>query len=126
MSLDWNLTRIKDCDTVCFNEDREMSPTVHALIWATMAVDLGEISDENYVEFYLRIKLYEQMFSAMRYTEPAGEPAYFTFEEVQLHIGLRTNVSDKTWGQWLKRMGTNWRAVEEHRISQKANTLTEV
>lgn len=106
MSLDWDLSKIEDRDTVCRVTDADgnkvMSPATHALIWSTMAVGLGQITEKNAEVFYARVSYWEALRNI-----PQDER--ITPTDVQAHIGLRTNVSDETDRQWLLRIWLRWR-----------------
>lgn len=65
MSLNWNLTGIKNYEHLCWREDgngeKTMNPVTHSLIFATMAVDMGEITEKNWKEFWTRIFAWERI-----------------------------------------------------------------
>ena len=99
MSLDWNITNCNNWENL--KSEKEWGIT-NTLIWATMSVDMGDITEKNYVEFYSRIKALEAVFGALA-NGPDG--SYFiTIEDVKKRIGLSTNVSDKTIGQFFKKI----------------------
>lgn len=87
--------------------DTLMSPVTNALIWGTMFVDMGQITEENYEEFFARTALQEKLSGAYL-QESDGEgnhkPRYITLKDVRDHIGLRTNVSFVKRPQWIKRV----------------------
>ena len=45
MALNWNIENIKDNKSVCWMEDGKMNPVTNALIWSTISVGLGSITD---------------------------------------------------------------------------------
>ena len=67
-----------------------LSATTQTLIFATMSVGIGHITEKNAEEFYTRLAMLERVDGAMR--RRGGEPMCFTRDEVRAHIGLRTNV----------------------------------
>lgn len=112
MSLDWNISKITNNPKNTWvwikvvkvgfaghryaNEDDKpediteiLNPVTESLIWATIAVGLGCITDENWKEFYYRLKMYEAHNG-----EPFMEHFPVTPEMIKAHIGLRTNVSN--------------------------------
>lgn len=89
MSLDWNATGVRDFDQLTDNE----YVTRDALVWATMAIGIGVITEENAQEFYSRLSLLEKVTGASRFKD--GEPLYFTPDDVKRFIGLTTNVFPK-------------------------------
>lgn len=118
MSLNWNLGRIKDWETVCQvvadTDDRMngvkagdelLAPVTRSLIWATMAVDLGSITEANAGEFFARLRTIEATGDAfLRRAERQDDPAnWITLAEVRAHIGLSTNVTTQRAGAWWKR-----------------------
>ena len=111
MALHWNLSKIKDNETVCFYEKdgaRAMKGVTETLIWATMIVGLPDITEKNAEEFYFRIRFYERTQGALRTRFSAdGEditPVFVSADEVRKHIGLGTNASRETRPAWIKRM----------------------
>lgn len=119
MSLTWSVTDIKDWETVTRipvyttgepEPDYRLSPITHALIFGTMAVGIGHISEKDAPEFYARLALYERMNGSFTTVPDPKDPSnrvnyYITPEDVQRHIGLRTNVFPKeTRTKWYKRI----------------------
>ncbi len=108
MSLNWDLTKIKNFKEVCYleggndKEGFEHKPATHNLIWATMAITMGEITEKNYLEFYTRISLWDRMHNF-------SNDSRITIKQVHQHIGLTTNVfPKKTNAAWLKVLFKNY------------------
>jgi hypothetical protein len=126
MSLNWNIGSINDYKVTCFdrlpregNEDRlneggfmgpfwyeskddptmleRLSVTTHTLIFATLSVDMGSITEKNADEFFRRLSEVEREGA---YRKSAFGDVPFTLEEVKAHIGLTTNVATMTKRQW--------------------------
>jgi hypothetical protein len=97
MSLDYNLDDVNDVDGMCFGADG-MYPVTYALIHITMLVDIGEITDENHEEFFIRCSMYEKLFGAPYSRMP-------DYADIKAHVGLSTNVATKDMASWWKRMG---------------------
>jgi hypothetical protein len=97
MSLNWN---IEECSEEIRNDEGEW-PITNALIWATMGVGLGEITEKNAAEFYARVKLSEKLVGQMLNRGP--EPYWITAEDVRKRVGLRTNVSNEGRAKWVNR-----------------------
>lgn len=91
MSLDVDWSKVKDKSKVR-DEDGNLRPTAHAMAFFTMAVGMGEITEQNYKEFYNRCWTIE----AVHATEPANR---LKLEDVQGLIGMRTNV----FPQWSRK-----------------------
>lgn len=132
MALTWNIGKVKDYKTNCFdripregNEARlneggfmgpfwyeskddatmleRMSVTTNTIIMATMSVGLGSITEKNASEFYMRLHMLETVFGAYR-RDGEGNDHLFTLKEVRAHIGLTTNVSNETNAAFHKRL----------------------
>ena len=114
MSLDYELGEIANYKEVCYTGEpgqRKMSGVTHALIFVTMSVDIGHITEKNYLEFYTRAKFVAALFGSTLYEadEHGGHRERdFTIEEVRAHIGLGTNVHDKTRAHFVKRHVDNY------------------
>src|SRR5581483_2508285 len=98
MSLTWNIEKVKDYDTVCWIEG-ELNPITNTLIWATMSVKLGEITEKNAAEFYARLAITEKITGPSVVKD--GEPYYITPEDVEAHIGLYCNVINESRTKFL-------------------------
>jgi len=101
MSLNWNIGKIANLETVCYTEhadgERYLSSLTHKLIWATLAVDLGKISAKNISEWQVRLQMI-----AMTYEDASW--AEITREQLEAHIGLETNATTSTRAGFLKKM----------------------
>lgn len=116
MSLNWDATKtpayaaIKDDEDARYTD--EQARTLDALIWSCLVVDMpGFTTNEEADEFYLR----------MQFTERLGHAAYKplpTREQMQEWVGLRTNVSRKTWNQFTKRHLDMWRKDNERAMER--------
>lgn len=95
MSLNWNISKMHDHKAFHEN-DREWQITNY-LIWATMAIDMGAITEGNWEEFYARLTLWERLVDTP--TEQLTTP-----QAVHRRIGLVCNVVTKTRLQWVKRV----------------------
>lgn len=104
MSLDFNLTNIKDRE-VHFPPNTEhvemlgsMNRKIHAIVWATIVTRIGVITDEaEAVEFYRRYVVWHRLN-----TWPDAELP-FTVDDVKHAVGLSTNVFPRTTRkQWAK------------------------
>ena len=108
MSLNWNVSNIKNYKKLCYvkvDDGFRVSEATDNLIWTTVAVDIGGITEKNAVEFYTRL---------CEYCAAIGkDPGTFgSFKDVQRHIGLRTNTGPLKPGrsaQWRKKLAVIWR-----------------
>jgi hypothetical protein len=107
MSLNWNIKSVKDCKTTCYignEDDRTLNPTTETLIWATMIVGIGDLSQKNAEEFWFRLAIYEKLHGGLRrkWEGLNVEPVFFTAKDVQDHVGLHTNAGFQTRHAWMK------------------------
>ena len=110
MSLAWDITDIADADSLwIYNMDGEniLSPLTEVLIHLTTNVGLNEITQKNYKTFYRRIKELEVAYGMRGFlTEPENQTRMPFLDEVQRHIGLKTNaevMTPRKWNGHLKR-----------------------
>lgn len=93
MSLNWSVLKIEDYEELMLKgtdkdgEYEHVNPVTDGIVWMTLIVDIGRITDENWKEFYLRVKMYEALKGRYFYDHEV------TPELIQRHIGLVTNVS---------------------------------
>ncbi|MDD4989660.1 MAG: hypothetical protein PHV42_04525 [Candidatus Pacebacteria bacterium] len=127
MSLNWNLKNVKNHDSVCFSKDEKgrerMECLTEVLITMTMSVDLGEISEKNYKEFFIRIDMLQRGLGGLMNKVVAGknggddlETIWITLEDIRKHIGLTTNVSDKSSAAFSKRFAERMRRQSEDKV----------
>ena len=94
MALHWDVSK---CENVDEMQDKESGIT-DAVVWLTMAVGLGEITEANCEEFCRRAALVQMLNGPWLI-----RGIYVTDEMIRRRIGLGTNVSNETWAQWSKR-----------------------
>lgn len=115
MSLDWNTTKVqyfKDHPDELwvkiktnFDEYDDVNAETKALIFGSMAVGLGSITNANAPEWYARWKLleeYDGLYLYRTFGEGTDEKVYLTPEVLLKHINLSTNVSNTTTAAWCK------------------------
>ena len=101
MSLSWDISNCKNHESIKTESEWYKTET---LIFATMAVDMHEITEANFAEFYARIKVVSFLQEGMWYTAGFGYE-HPTLEDVQKRIGLHTNAYSKnTLNKWFTRM----------------------
>jgi hypothetical protein len=94
MSLNWDVSKVADYKKMQETE----SGITDAVIWLTMAVGLGEITEKNVEEFARRAALVQMLNGSW-----LVRGIYVTEDMIRRRIGLHTNVSDETWAAWSKR-----------------------
>lgn len=121
MSLNYDLSKIKDSDTVCWTPDPDrpdkkiMNPVTQALIFGAMAIGIGEITPRTAAEFWQRVAIEEKVNGAWlkqvddndNRTDRPLTPA-----DIYAHLGLVTNVFPKT--SVTKWRGQVLRSVQQH------------
>lgn len=97
MALHWNITDCKNMEALQVEETGEWAVT-NALIWGTLAVDMGQITNKNIGEFYARVKVWELVSGALVQRLNQKEDTYadyfLSFGDIEKRIGLSTNVSN--------------------------------
>lgn len=126
MPLTWDLTKIENHKEVCWikNEDEatseghpgtyRLSTVTETLIFATMAVKLGSITEANADDFYARLKIIEKLDGPFMFKIEDGErkDMLFTPEMVQAHIGLVCNVSNESFAKFLGTVRADYKALK--------------
>lgn len=102
MALNWNIAK---CSKELKSTDREWAIT-DRLIWATMFVGIGEITEKNYVEFYSRYHLIELLFGS--FLTFKNKDYLTTLADVKLRIGLRTNAGPWSHTKFVKIQTTRY------------------
>jgi hypothetical protein len=101
MALHWNIEKCKDVEEI--KKEEEWGIT-NSLIWATISVAMGSITESNWKEFLFRVKVLEKLSGPFMIKHGEGNvvPVYFTPEMVKKRIGLYTNVSTDTRAAWIR------------------------
>jgi hypothetical protein len=99
MSLDWDVGKVKDWKAL---QGKTESMVTDVLVWHTMSIGMGRITEANSDEFYARVNMFERVHEPSLYKE--DKPRYITREEVDRRIGLFTNASNLTRAQFMKRV----------------------
>lgn len=122
MTLDYDITKIamyKDNYEEAYQEYKQfgetysdVKPFLKGLIFSGGMVALSSITFKNVGEWYARLKLCEEMYSAYltsKYDEDKKEWVNVPLEAKELakHIGLSTNHSTVTRSQWTKNVKRN-------------------
>jgi hypothetical protein len=132
MSLDWDISEVENNDEI--KADGSPWVTTETLIWYTMAVDMGEITKENYDEFFKRVSIWETINGAgkRKYNPDTDEheDIFMTLEDVERRIGLSTNVITRDREEWGERIAEVLfdradRKVRDLRVSRKVRKQQE-
>lgn len=126
MSLDWDVSKIKDYKNLCYikvdetTEVVRVNPVTETLIWSAAGCGIRGIAESTVAEFYARIKLQEALFGPLLYTGD-GEPLEITVNDLIDHIGLDTNVTPRTRAQFLSQVRDQldrWKLEAERAIAK--------
>jgi hypothetical protein len=97
MTLDYSIANCRDWEEL--NSDEEWNVT-QGIIFSTMWVGMGSITEKNWKQFYERLTIQSMLVggSGLNAKNENGEwvPYRYTPEDVYRRIGLTTNVSPKT------------------------------
>lgn len=109
MSLNWDVRDIKDHETVTTdpNDEKKWHPVTQGLVWMCMFIDMNGITEKNIDEFVARTKLYEKVFGETMWDVENQKYVGFTREQIESHIGLRTNVSTESKTKFLNKLWKN-------------------
>ena len=104
MPLTFNLKDIKVYKKLCYAEAGtgedgkelyKINDNTERVIFKTMVVGLGEITEKNYVEFATRVLMYQGVVTSRN---------PLTVSDIKQHIGLRVNVSNESRSKFMRRM----------------------
>jgi hypothetical protein len=129
MGLSWDLTKVKDHNNACYTralDDNgkpesdgdgkplyQLKPLTEALIWSTIMVDLGDITEANYREFAWRLRLYSattgHKLLVRTGVDGEADDCDPTEDEVKAHIGMHCNVCDITTAQFMAKLRRVWK-----------------
>jgi hypothetical protein len=107
MSLNWNLSKIKNHDELCWLKDpltgefkihpvthnKILNPLTDGIIWYTMVVGIGDLTENTVDEFYARMCFTDALHGPILLTEGGMKGRKVTLDELKAHIGLHTNVA---------------------------------
>lgn len=116
MSLDFDISKVEWEEKWIERDGKEvMNPLTHTIIFTTMYVDMGEITEGNWQEFYTRVHAWELVVGAgasKRATkgDDEWEPYFITPEDVRRHIGLHTNVTKTSLASFKTKL---WKIMED-------------
>lgn len=118
MSLDWNAERVANWS----EGTEEWKESVAYFCYALMAIGVNKVTKENLGDIHTRIKIWNALYGPVRYRydeETKVKTSLYDYDFLLSVIGYGTNVSNETFGQWIKRFG-NWRIEEAQQRFNKA------
>tara|TARA_Y100000310_G_C20627686_1_gene786876 strand:- start:390 stop:857 length:468 start_codon:yes stop_codon:yes gene_type:complete len=122
MSLNYNLGKIVDRDTICWEDvpddysrgmmdmirvdedtgqQQRMSPITSAIIFGTMTIGLNAVTEKNFDDFHDRMIIVQTVYDTVMIMERSGPDDPFvkrpiSYTELRQHIGLTTNATSMT------------------------------
>lgn len=95
MSLTWDVSRCEDYRSLTTDAE---APITEALIFATMAIGMGELTETNFDKFATRLNVWAEVAGPLvtEATDDGLRPVPITVADLRRRIGLRTNVSTMT------------------------------
>lgn len=118
MTLNWSVQNVKYFDEnpdalwAKYNEGtpeeyEDVNAETKSLIFATMALGIGELNYKNAPDFYARWKVmekYDNWYFVGRFIDGKTQKSYLTPKDVIRHLNLSTNVSHETTTKWAERI----------------------
>ncbi len=113
MPLNWDTTTVEyfknNPDELWVNDD--LNVETKSLVFGTMSIGIGHITEKNYLDFYARWKVLEKMdpsfYLYSTFIDSQKMYHHLTVDVVKKHIGLATNVSYESNTKWSERMSRN-------------------
>jgi len=134
MSLNYDLRKISDDAKDNFvwrqgnpefgenPEERYMTSEAQGIIFATMAIGMGEITAKNYGQFYYRYRVLSDSIEPL----DGGRECWLKLDMVRQMIGLSTNVFPmETDAKFHKRMMENYARRVRIAVACEADALIE-
>lgn len=96
MSLNWDVTKCEDNEQLLTEEQWQ---TTQGMIFTTMGVGIGQLTEDTAAEFYARSHILDLLYGT-------PDEQQYTPETIKRYIGLNTNASFKveTRASWTKRV----------------------
>ena len=106
MSLDWEITNIKNWEEIAMNQEVEGDIT-EQIVWSSLITKLGNITEDNWTEWYARYHLWNRVHDFDNNLEA---------KDFHRRIGLTTNVFPaESRSKWLN--GVIKKQLKEHEAS---------
>ena len=126
MSLSIDVQKVYDWKNYCYINTKdektglqniEYAHATKYLAWGSMAIGIGDITQLNYKEVYLRHKF---MYMLSGYPNGTNQVP-ITLDDVRKNIGLKTNVAKETKGKWLSRISKSMFHELEYNLERNDN-----
>ena len=123
MSLDYDISTVKDCETVCFDDidgRKRMKGRTFSLIHLMASIMLERITEENASEVLKRIIMYRHVQGHPNdYWIDDNTPMKYNLQDIRDHIGLKTNANDELYEYFIERRLV--RTLEYHARNEMAS-----
>lgn len=137
MSLNWNVEKVANYETLCFvtqNGVRRATQLTEAIVFACMACGIGALRNESDArELFVRLHALDAFGDGLYVYEETDregvvqpEKRLPTYEEVLSHVGLTTNVTTERRGAWRKRQLDHQRTQAAQRLDNAMVRANEV
>jgi hypothetical protein len=113
MSLNWDMKKVSDVESL--HESSSEWAISETIIFATMIVDLGSITEKNIDEWEWRLAFYQAIYGPLMRKD--GKPHFLVRENVERRMGLKVNVVDRKRNEWLKKIANL--SIKDVILSQK-------
>jgi hypothetical protein len=117
MALNYDLREIKGYKRRVFSPVKsesdetqyKMKSIPQTIVFLTMTVGMREINEKNWERFYNRAHLIETIHGSFYFVTKRGKlvPRYISKDDIKSMIGLKTNASELTTKQFMKRFDTH-------------------
>lgn len=100
MPLTVDTTGVKNHIKVCYvgskeTKDLDYTETTKFLVWTSMAIGIGNITEKNYLVVYFRHVFFQRLI---------GAKCPITLQDVKNHIGIKINVAFENKTKWKNRI----------------------
>ena len=120
MSLDFSFKDCKEIDhdklwveyPAHYNPDKtesDLNVVAKSLVFISMFVGINKITEDNYLEFWRRVDVYQKVYGTMfQISDGDGwNPYFLTEDDVKNHIGMSTNASPITKQKFQMSLGSD-------------------
>ena len=116
MSLDWEITNVKNWEEIAMNVEVEGDIT-EQIVWSSLITKLGNITEDNWAEWYARYVIWNRVLCFDNELTP---------KDFHRRIGMTTNVFPaETRSKWLNGAIKKQLMQAESNALYKINTWTE-
>jgi len=122
MPIKWDISAVENYETLCLDGDKtKLNQVSSTILYMSMFVELGTITEKNFKEFYIRTELYQLLFGDVAI---ANESEYkidrvrLTIQDIYNHIGFKVNIKSVGRTAYLAKL---WRTSTAKEVADKFN-----